>query len=490
LLDSFEDAVIAVDSRGCVAFMNAAACALAGRPRNASIGRPVADVLAHLGPDAMAAIRANPVAGQSTATVVEGSQVAFEIRSSRIGAGADAGGLLLIRDARGLRRTQRRLEERRRLAAVGQLAAGMAHDFNNILTVVIGIAERLRNDERLARPVRAKLDMVAQQGQRASRLIQQMMDFSRRSVSSARQPIDLRLFLQQSVRRLRRRLPSEVAVTSRVHAGTYLVQSDPAQLQQVLTNLALNARDAMPNGGTLQIELTSFRLRRADTPPLAGMPTGDWVKLMIADSGMGMPPTVLAHTFEPFFTTKEPGRGTGLGLAQVYGLVTQQDGFIDVKSEVGRGTTFTIYLPSSGAPLRVAKLPSTRRAPKLRGAILLVDDEPGVRTVLTWQLKSMGHRVVAASDGEQAIDVARERGQDIVLGVVDWALPGLSGAPLCLALRTCIPQLPLIVLSGYAHESDALNDELGADRGVQFLRKPVRLEELSEAVRQALAPNR
>jgi len=261
------------------------------------------------------------------------------------------------------------------LAAIGQLAAGIAHDFNNILSVVIAVADRLQVDPSIGGRAKELLQLVAQQGRRGSHLVRQILDFSRRSGSAEREQLDLVPFLAQVGRLLVRTIPEHVVIDTVIPAGRYLVYASPAQLQEVITNLAVNARDAMPNGGRLHIDLSTVQLEPGMAPPVTGMEASRWIVLTMADSGMGMPPDVLQHAFEPFFTTKETG--TGLGLALVDGVVKQHDGFIAVTSDIGRGTTFRIYLPA----LRVEGETGTqsagdRDAPRGRGELILLAPMP------------------------------------------------------------------------------------------------------------------
>jgi two-component system cell cycle sensor histidine kinase/response regulator CckA len=382
------------------------------------------------------------------------------------------------------KRARAALAERDRLAAMGQLAAGVAHDFNNILTVVVGVAERLKGDSSLAQSVREKLDLIAQQGHRGSRLIRQIMDFSRRSAAS-RESVDLVSLVTETVLFLKGTLPEHVLLTTLIPPGRYAVHADPAQLQQVLTNLALNARDAMPEGGELRIGLSRLTVRAGAEAPVAGMPPGDWIVLSVSDTGTGMTTEVLQHAFEPFFTTKEGGKGTGLGLAQVYGLIKQHDGFIDVTSTVGCGTAFTLYLPAEAAAQDVA---AAEVSPSLTtGAgqtVLLVEDEAAVRAVVGWQLEGMGYRVLTASSGEEAWQVFRRHADAVALVVLDLVMPGMGGAALYRLLRETNPGLPVIVLSGYPPGAAVAG--LSRDETVSWLQKPAGFEELAGAVRHAL----
>jgi two-component system cell cycle sensor histidine kinase/response regulator CckA len=382
------------------------------------------------------------------------------------------------------KRAEAALVERDRLAAVGQLAAGIAHDFNNILTVVVGVAERLKGDRELAQTVREKLDLIAQQGQRGSQLIRQIMDFSRRSAAS-RESVDLAALVTETVLFLKGTIPEHILLTTLIPPGRYVVYADPAQLQQVLTNLALNARDAMPEGGELRFGLSRFVVHADAEAPVAGMAPGDWILLSVSDTGTGMASEVLQHAFEPFFTTKERGKGTGLGLAQAYGLIKQHDGFIDVTSTVGYGTTFTLYLPAGASSQAAADFEGSPTLTAGAGqTVLLVEDEAAVRAVVGWQLEGMGYRVLAASSGEEAWQVFRRHAGTVALVVLDLVMPGMGGATLYRLLRQANPELPVIVLSGYPPGAAVAG--LSGDEAVEWLQKPAGFDELAGAVRRAL----
>jgi two-component system cell cycle sensor histidine kinase/response regulator CckA len=384
------------------------------------------------------------------------------------------------------KRAEAALAARERLAAVGQLAAGVAHDFNNILTVVVGVAERLSSDATLARPVREKLELIAQQGHRGSHLIRQILDFSRRSTVTDRRHLELEPFLKDVAKFLNGAIPENIVLTTTVAAaGPYGVRADATLLQQVLLNLVVNSRDAMPAGGCIGIELSRITIPTGGPSPVADMPAGAWVLLSVSDTGSGMPPEVLQHAFEPFFTTKEQGKGAGLGLAQVYGLIKQHDGFIDVRSAVGRGTTFSIYLPAS-ADTQVTAAEAPHAVPRGGGqTILFVEDEAAVRGVVSWQLEGLGYCVLVASSGEEAVSLYRQHGAAIALVLLDLVMPGMGGAAVYRMLRRSNPRLPVIVLSGYPVEAGTAVG-LGQDDGVTWLQKPAPLEELARVVRDSL----
>jgi PAS domain S-box-containing protein len=248
-----------------------------------------------------------------------------------------------------LQESKARIQQQEKLAVVGQLAAGIAHDFNNLLTAMMGMAEIVLLEPNLNPQTRADLRTIIQQGERGAHLVKQILDFSRKSLRYQR-PLELAAFLRQLCPRLERELFWVIPAILDAPPGEYLVKADRAQIEQVIFNLAENAQDAMPGGGQFTIRLGKMALAPGEAPLLPDMPSGQWIAITVSDTGCGIPPEVMPHLFEPFFTTKPPGRASGLGLAQVYGIIKQHDGFIGVQSQVGVGTSWTIYLPDSQSP--------------------------------------------------------------------------------------------------------------------------------------------
>ncbi len=383
-------------------------------------------------------------------------------------------------------RLQEEVDRHRRLAALGQLTAGMAHDLNNILTVVVGVAEHLRAEGRVSKTAREKIALIAEQGHRASDLIRQISDFSRRTATTDRRRLDLRRFLEEALPLLSPEIPSHITVTTEIPAGRHEVRADRVQLQQVIANLLSNAVDSVGEGGEIRIQLRGFRLESGAETPLPGLSAGDWETMQVTDNGSGMSAEVLPHVFEPFFTTKETGKGRGLGLAQAYGLVKQNGGFIDVSSRAGQGTAVTVYLPALAADeLEPTPLPKPRAAPRLV-VILIAEDDAAVRAVMQWQLEGMGYRVLTASSGEESVRLLRGQGLAPDLAVVDLEMPGMGGATLCRTLRQSQPELPVIVFSGYSVESLSPEDRATLSTNVEWLEKPAALAALAAAVQRRL----
>jgi len=396
---------------------------------------------------------------------------------------ATEGSLLVIREVTQEREAQLYAQTRDRLAAIGQLAAGIAHDFNNILTSILGLAEliQMRPDDPSA--VRQYAGVIQAQGERAAQMIRQVLDFARRTVAEQK-PLDLAAFLRDYAVFIRRVIPENVEIRVEVETDDAWVRGNEAQIHQLLTNLAVNARDAMPEGGRLTFRLTRLEVSPGQTPPLPGMAPGPWVAVEVADTGVGILPEVLPRIFEPFFTTKRPGQGTGLGLAQVYGIVQQHGGHIGVRSYPGEGTTFVIYLPyqAPGARVEAAKA-TTPEAIEFRGTVLLVEDEPKVLEVTRAMLESLGFQVLAAVTPVEALRLYEAHRPEIALVLSDAVMPGMSGPELLAALRARDPDVRVVLMSGYP---------LGSAGGrlsaidVPWLQKPFRRDDLVQAIRRAL----
>ena len=380
---------------------------------------------------------------------------------------------------------QEQVVRQERLAAVGQLAAGIAHDFNNILTAIIGYAEILDlRAENLSSTDRKHINIIIKQGERAAHLIRQILDFSRKSIRQPRS-LDLGDFLQNTHIFLQRIIPETIRLRLQIGSDPFLIEADPTQLQQLLTNLAVNARDVMPEGGLIEFRLSSFSLEVGEPPPCPYLPPGKWVCLAVSDTGRGIPTEILPRIFEPFFTTKDVGQGTGLGLAQVYGIVKQHEGFIDVESQVGAGTTFTVYFPSSpvtttrSVPLIVPKLPQGQG-----GVVLVVEDEPVVLEVVTTLLESLNYQVLSAVNGQEALRIYRANQARIAVVLTDLVMPELDGVGLLRALQAEYPAVKVIFMSGYPKREPVV--EMLAHADIGWVQKPPGLMSLAEALHRAL----
>jgi len=399
---------------------------------------------------------------------------------------APTGWVLVFHDVTQQREVQRQLERHERLSAIGQLAAGIAHDFNNIAQVIVLHVQLLKGSPRLNPGDQEHLAAINAKALQASAMIQQILDFSRRT-SLERHVVDLAALCRDEAALLRRTLPRPITVTFE-HDGTDCrADADSNRLRQVLMNLAFNARDAMPGGGELRLAVARIEVSPTQTPPAHEVSRGSWVRLTVADSSIGMTPEVQQHLFEPFYTTKSPGRGTGLGLAQVHGIVGQHGGHIHLASRPKEGTTFTIFFPAvRGSGGSVAATPPALAAPGPPGMILVVEDDDAVRAVLVQILTVMGYQCLEATDGLQALtELQSPAGARVGLVLSDWRMPRMDGAALFRALRAQGSQLPMILLTGFA---DA--DELQAllNEGLTgWLAKPLDLPRLAGLISRTLS---
>jgi len=387
-----------------------------------------------------------------------------------------AGTVLTLHDITEQHQARVRMEQQARLAALGQLAGGIAHDFNNILTTLIGLAQLNLGAPNLSPELRTDLEQIVQQGQRAARLVQQILDFGRRSMSQ-KAMLRLDAFLRDLVRHLRRTIPENIVVQTHLLPGDYTIFADSTQIQQLIMNLVANSCEAMPNGGLL-----TFSLRRIATDAaLLGrypmMKPGQYVYLRVTDTGRGMSPDVLAHAFEPFFTTKGVGEGNGLGLAQAYGIVKQHEGYIFLESLVGVGTQAHIYLPAQHEQAEQPAAPQVA----LRGegkAVLVAEDEEMVRDLLERMIGRLGYRALLARNGAEALRLYQAHADEVFAVVADMLMPRMSGLDLFERLREINPSLPVILTTGYADSEEA---ERLREQGVSaVLQKPFHMRELAD----------
>ncbi len=383
---------------------------------------------------------------------------------------------------------QRLLEEQyrqaQRLEAVGRLAGGVAHDFNNALTAIGGYADLLLQALPAGDARREDANEIRAAAARAAGLTRQLLAFSRRQVLQPR-VLDLNAVVETLHRMLRRLIGEDVKLALSLATGSLAVRADPGQLEQVILNLAVNARDAMPRGGTLTLETAEMELDEAYRREHAGVTPGRYVMLAMTDTGTGMDAEVRAHLFEPFFTTKEQGKGTGLGLATVYGIVQQSGGHIWAYSEPGRGTTFKIYLPRTDEAIETAE-PVAAPRPAAGGVetVLLAEDDPAVREVTAAMLAQRGYRVLRAPDGQAALEMARAHPGPIPLLVTDIVMPGMTGPELADALRRERAGLRTLFISGYT--DDAVVRQGVLEAGMPYLQKPFTLDDLIRRVRGLL----
>ncbi len=396
----------------------------------------------------------------------------------------EAAVLLSIKDNSEESRLKKQVAQATKMQAIGQLAGGVAHDFNNILTAIIGHCDLMMLRHTPGDSDYDDIQQIKNNSNRAASLTRQLLAFSRQQTLRP-QILQLPDIVSETSNLLNRLLGEMVTLEVKHGRGLGAVRADPGQLEQVIVNLAVNARDAMPRGGTLTIQ--TYAVTSADVRKIGSdiLPIADYTALSIADTGQGIPPELLSKIFEPFFTTKEVGKGTGLGLSTVYGIVKQSGGFIFADSKVGGGTTFVVYLPVH----QVEAAPVVATKPKEKptelwgsGVILLVEDEDMVRAVAERALTRQGYTVVTASQGEEALEILNGR-DDINLILSDVVMPTMDGPTMVKLARDRYPNMPILFMSGYAEEQ--LRKSIGIDN-VGFLPKPFSVQQLAEAVRDAI----
>jgi two-component system, cell cycle sensor histidine kinase and response regulator CckA len=382
------------------------------------------------------------------------------------------------------------LRQAQKMESIGQLAAGVAHDFNNMLTVIQGHSGMMLSKPALPPELLDCANAIYFAAERAAGLTRQLLMFSRRNVMQPK-PLDLRAVVGNLSKMLKRVLGELVILEFNPPAELPLVQADTGMIEQIILNLVVNARDAMPKGGTLTIGTNPVDLNDAYVQIHPEARPGVFVCLRVSDTGCGMDAITITRIFEPFFTTKEVGKGTGLGLATVYGIVKQHDGWIEVASEVGKGTTFSVFFPASSAPVK-APSPESPVAAAVQGGqetILVVEDELVLRDMAHLILQDCGYHVLEAGSGAEALKVWEQHRNSIDLVLTDVVMPGgMSGKELAVKLKGIHPRLKIIFTSGYNVEDS--NTDFFRRGGATFLQKPYTRIDLAKAVRTALDQKR
>ena len=496
ILESALDAIITLDFTGHILEFNSAAEKTFGRLREEVLGENASEVIfANASRDDQPFDLANPAAWSDPS--LRGKR--FEIVARRADASPFPAELAItsvelrgrslitiyLRDLTERKALEKQLWHSQKLEAVGRLAGGVAHDFNNILTVIDGYSDLLLMDMPEGAPARRGLEEIRKAGERAASLTRQLLAFSRRQVL-APQVMDLNDVIGNVNKMLRRLIGEDIELVTVLRPGISPVKADPGQIEQVLVNLVVNARDALPQGGVLSVETESVEFNES----VAGrhavpIPPGEYVMLAVADNGCGMDAETQSHIFEPFFTTKEQGKGTGLGLATVYGIVKQSGGFIWVYSEPGQGSTFKVYLPA----VRDAA-PSGKSVPKeLRPAggpetVLLVEDEDALRFMVREVLSAAGYNVLEATEGDEALKIARRHERAIDLMLTDIVMPRMNGQELAQKLEGLHPETRVLFMSGYTGAVVVRHGILSSDE--MFIQKPFNPSALMKKVREIL----
>ncbi len=415
----------------------------------------------------------------------DGQIITVDIAEHRLTFGGRPGCLVLAADITEKTQLEEQFRQAQRMESVGRLAGGVAHDFNNLLTVINGYAEMVLSGQNAGESITTAVTHIRDAGDRAAGLTRQLLAFSRRQVI---QPavININTVVRDTETLLRRLIGEDVDLITQLAPDLGSVLADPGQIQQIVMNLAINSRDAMPNGGTLHIGTTNVTLDSSYQEEHPEVRPGPHVMLAVTDTGCGISPEVRARIFEPFFTTKDLGKGTGLGLATVYGMVKQGGGWIWVYSEPGRGTTFKIYLPRTDEPL---SLITRVVSGDLRGSetILVVEDQIEVRTLAVAGLTAFGYEVHAAGTGKEALAFCHEFTGDLDLVVTDVVMPDMNGREVAQQLALLRPKSRIVFMSGYT--ADVIAHRGVLDTGVEYLQKPFTPESLARKIRETLAKN-
>jgi PAS domain S-box-containing protein len=483
------DIVLVTDGEGVVTFASPSLARVMGVAPEAVLGRHCFDAVhpedVERARASFAAVRAEPGTRRELELRVRRADGTWALQH------AETGNLLAVPSVRGMvinsrditaqRRAEEELRQAQKLESIGRLAGGVAHDFNNLLTVILSCADALDDDLRAGAPANAEdIQEIRAAGRRATELTRQLLAFARKQVI-APVSLDLNAVVRGSEKLLRRVLGEDVELVVKLQEGLWSTRCDPGQLEQVIVNLAVNARDALPRGGRITVETSNVDAHQAG----ARAPDArDHVRLVVRDAGTGMSPEVKAHLFEPFFTTKAQGRGTGLGLATVYGIVKQSDGCVHVDSEPGVGTSVEIWLPRSREAAATA--PPTPPPAVVRGTerLLVVEDDPHVREVTVRSLRGGGYDVLVARSGEEALALDAAKARDVRLLVTDVVMPGVDGRALAGDLLRRHPALRVLYVSGYPQ--DALAEGGVLERGVELLPKPFTPAALLARVRAVL----
>ncbi len=483
IIDTVPEGVLLLDIQKRVALANPFGEKILADLANVQVG----DTLSHLSHRPLATLLTSPPQGLWHEVIADQRNfqiIARPINNTIETVPTTSGWVLVIRDITQQRKIEQQVQQQERLAAVGQLAAGIAHDFNNIMATIVLYAQMTSRSEQVPARVRERMQTITQQTQHATNLIRQILDFSR-STTLERQPLDLVPLLKEQIKILERILPENIQIGLGYGHADYTINADPTRIQQIIMNLAVNARDAMPDGGSFKIELERITVRQDTPPALAEMGFDDWVELAVSDTGTGIAPDIVPHIFEPFFTTKEPGKGSGLGLSQVYGIVMQHDGYIDVQTEPGQGTAFMIYLPALSTDSDESVPWDSLQLVEGKGeTLLLVEDNQATRHAMSESLTSLNYQVLAATSGEQALDILERHRDEVKLILSDVVMPGLSGITLLQTLRERGIETGVVLLTGHPMEEEL--EALRVEGLTDWLLKPPSLELLAETVARAL----
>jgi hypothetical protein len=502
LLEAAPDAMVIVAADGRIALVNGQTERLFGYMRDEMLGRPVEMLI----PEALRARhverraefhenpRTRPMSGGVSllARTKSGAEIPVEISLSPFRTSEGLFAIATIRDIgerkraeAALQRAEEQLRQAHKMEAIGSLAGGIAHDFNNLLSVILSYASLVLDELKPGDPIRGDIEQMRTAGERGARLTQQLLAFGRQQMLAPK-ILDLTQVVDGIEGMLRRLLGEDVEVSLLTTRGLGKVVADPGQIEQILINLAVNARDAMPEGGKLTIETANVQLDEAYAAEHLGVVPGPYVMLAVTDTGVGMDAATRERVFEPFFTTKAKGKGTGLGLSTVFGIVKQSGGHIWIYSEPGEGTTFKVYLPRTDQTATAPEAPSPPPPTDLRGSetVLLVEDEEQVRVLGCAILRRSGYNVLEAQNGGEALLICEQYKGKIHLLLTDVVMPLMSGRQLAERLAPLRPDMKVLYTSGYTDTAIVHHGVL--DAGIAFLQKPITPGSLLRRVREVL----
>lgn len=488
LIENAADALFVHDMDGRFLLVNQQACEGLGYAREELLALTVADVDVHFKPEMLELLWLSLSDDQSK--IIEGihkrkdgSEFPVEVRVGRLMLDGEWAVLGIARDVTVRKRLEAQLMQSQKMEAVGKLAGGVAHDFNNLLTVINGYSEQVLEQLDAESESQGQLREVLRAGQRAAALTDQLLAFSRRQILQPK-VLDLNLLIADMLKMLHRLIGEDVALMATLGAGNGFVKADPNQLEQVIMNLVVNARDAMPQGGNLKIETAEVDVDAVFAQKHEGLSSGKYVTVLVQDTGCGIGEEALHHIFDPFFTTKGQGEGTGLGLAMVYGIVAQSGGCVTVESRVGQGTCFVIYLPLHADEVADE---SEKKSYQVSGGdetILLVEDDEIVRGFTQYLLEDWGYAVLVAENGPMACEIFDAHDGQIDLLLTDVIMPDMGGQILANHLMTRQKNLKVIFMSGYTH--DFIGRHGALDMDMAFIQKPFTREGLAEKIRDVL----
>ena len=495
LLDSASQAILSVNSSGIIVLANRRTEEMFGYTHDELIGANI-DVLlpesnrrehAHQRDQFFARPRARPMGiGMDLAgRRKDGGEFPVEISLSYLATDEGQLAIAFVSDVSRRKLLEAQLMHAQKMEAVGRLAGGVAHDFNNVLTVIAGYSRMIREEYAPVQPLHDYVDEILRASDRAGALTNQLLTFSRRQVMQPR-IINLNTVIAQGQKMLRRLIGEDVELVLHADPEIGNIKADPNHIEQALVNLVVNSRDAMPTGGRITIETANVQLDETYTYTHLGVEPGDFVMLAVSDTGSGMDAGTLQRIFEPFFTTKEYGKGTGLGLSTVYGIVKQSGGDIFPYSEPGTGTTFKLYFPRVAQAEEVEMRPSGPEVIRSQPVtVLVVEDDKAVRDLTIHMLERLGHFVLSATKGADAIEMAAAFPGPIALLLADVVLPGMNGCEVADALASVRPDVRVLFLSGYTENAVLSSGVLRS--GIDFLPKPYTYEALALKIREILA---